>query len=203
DIDELFDLENVNAASQRGSAVIAPELVSTDEPTVFNDEDVTMTMAQTLIKLKVEKARILDEKIDQKLHDEEVQKESFKKLRAAEVLGSQSTQEIPTDDPKEITKEIIRVGGITEAYQIFKDILKGFDREDLVALWNLVKEIFSLVEPIEDKERALWEKDYPLSNAVMILMLSGKLHVEEDSELARDLVMKIFMEANRPRNISF
>nr|GFD54887.1 hypothetical protein [Tanacetum cinerariifolium] len=50
DIDELFDLENVNAASQRGSAVIAPELVSTDEPTVFNDEDVTMTMAQTLIK---------------------------------------------------------------------------------------------------------------------------------------------------------
>nr|GEY61367.1 hypothetical protein [Tanacetum cinerariifolium] len=48
----------------------------------------------------------------------------------------------------------------------------------------------------------LIEKDYPLSNDVMILMLSGKLQVEEDNKMARDLVMKIFMEANRPRNRS-
>nr|GEV00884.1 hypothetical protein [Tanacetum cinerariifolium] len=69
DIEELFDQENVNAASKGVSAVIALELVSTAEPTVFDDEDVTMTMAQTLIKLKADKARILDEKIAQKLHD--------------------------------------------------------------------------------------------------------------------------------------
>nr|GEZ49112.1 hypothetical protein [Tanacetum cinerariifolium] len=50
------------------------EDVSAVEPTVFNDEDVVMTMAQTLIKLKVEKAKLLDEHIAQKLHDEEVQK---------------------------------------------------------------------------------------------------------------------------------
>nr|GFA92833.1 hypothetical protein [Tanacetum cinerariifolium] len=31
------------------------------EPTVFDDEEVTITMAQTLIKMKAEKARILDE----------------------------------------------------------------------------------------------------------------------------------------------
>nr|GEY78082.1 hypothetical protein [Tanacetum cinerariifolium] len=147
--------------------------------------------------------------------------------------------------------KIIRVGGITEAYQIFEDILKGFDREDLVVLWNLVKEKFSSAVPREDKEKALWvklkrlfepdvddvlwklqiymhapltwklysdcgvhhvssirghdifmltEKDYHLSNVVMILMLSGKLQVEEDNEMARDLVMKIFMEANKPRS---
>nr|GEV71274.1 hypothetical protein [Tanacetum cinerariifolium] len=98
-------------------------------------------------------------------------------------------------------------------------------REDLVALWNLVKENFSLAVPSEDKEKALWvelkrlfepdvddvlwklqrymhapltrklyidcgvrhvssikghgifmltEKDHPLLNGVMILMLSGK-----------------------------
>nr|GEZ47742.1 hypothetical protein [Tanacetum cinerariifolium] len=100
-------------------------------------------------------------------------------------------------------------------------MLKGFDREDLVALWNLVKEKFSLAEPNEDKEKhygdcvvyhvsstrghdifMLTEKDYPLSNAFMILMLSGKLQVEEDNEMARDLVMKIFMEANKPRSRS-
>nr|GEZ51347.1 hypothetical protein [Tanacetum cinerariifolium] len=48
----------------------------------------------------------------------------------------------------------------------------------------------------------LTEKDYPLSNVVMILMLNGKLQVEEDNEMARDLVMKIFMEANKPKSRS-
>nr|GEV37181.1 hypothetical protein [Tanacetum cinerariifolium] len=147
--------------------------------------------------------------------------------------------------------KIIRVGGFTEAYQIFEDMLKGFDREDLVALWNLVKEKLSTIVPKEDKEKALWvelkrlfkpnaanvfwklqrymhapltwklctncrvhhvsstrrhdifmliEKDYPLSDSVMILMLSTKLQVDEDCEMARDLVMKIFMEANKPKS---
>nr|GEY76526.1 hypothetical protein [Tanacetum cinerariifolium] len=224
--------------------------------------------------------------------DETPLQESFKKLKAVEVLGSESTQEIPSNDPKEMSEEdvqnmleiipvsefkvealqvkyhiidweihtkgsrtywkIIRVGGITEAYYSFEDMLKGFDREDLVALWNLVKEKFSSAVPIVDKEKALWvelkrlfepdaddvlwklqrymhyplawklytncgvhqvssttrrhdmfmltKKDYPLSNVVMILMLSGKLQVEEDNEMARDLVMKIFMEANKPKS---
>nr|GFD34461.1 hypothetical protein [Tanacetum cinerariifolium] len=35
-----FVKENVNAASKRVSAVIAHKLVSTAEPTVFDDEDV-------------------------------------------------------------------------------------------------------------------------------------------------------------------
>nr|GEU33981.1 uncharacterized mitochondrial protein AtMg00810-like [Tanacetum cinerariifolium] len=344
--------ENANAASNGVSVV---------KLTVFDDKEVVMTMAQTLIKLKAEKAKLFDEQISQKLHDEEVQKviakdkqekddmeraqvkyqslkkklvfiaqarknmiiylknmagykmehfkgmtydkvrpifkreykkvqtlfkpdkdveepkkkkvanetllrESFKKLRAAKVSGCESTQEIPSNDPKEMSKEdvqnmleiipvfefkvealqvkypiidweihiegsrtywkIIRVGGITEAYQ---DMLKGFDREDLVALWNLVKEKFSTAVPSVDKEKALWveikrlfvpdaddvlwklqrhdmfmltEKYYPLSNAVMILMLSGKLQAEEDNEMARDLVMKIFMEANKPKSRS-
>nr|GEY81155.1 hypothetical protein [Tanacetum cinerariifolium] len=52
--------------------------------------------------------------------------------------------------------KIIRVGGITKAYHIFEDMLKGFDREDFVALWNLVKEKFSLAVPSKDKEKALW-----------------------------------------------
>ncbi|GJU96225.1 putative ribonuclease H-like domain-containing protein [Tanacetum coccineum] len=43
------------------------------------------------------------------------------------------------------------------------------------------------------------EKDYPLTSEVMMLMLSRRLQVEEDSEMARDLVKKIFIEANRSR----
>ncbi|GKD76243.1 hypothetical protein Tco_1334525, partial [Tanacetum coccineum] len=52
--------------------------------------------------------------------------------------------------------KIIRVGDHTEVYQIFEDMLKNFDRDDLVKLWELVKERFSLTEPTHDKERALW-----------------------------------------------
>nr|GEW84774.1 hypothetical protein [Tanacetum cinerariifolium]GFC22808.1 hypothetical protein [Tanacetum cinerariifolium] len=133
-------------------------------------------------------------------------------------------------------------------------MLKGFDREDLVALWGLVKGKFSSTVPNVDKEKALWvefkrlfepdaedvmwklqrcmhylitwklytncgvhhvssttirhdmfmftEKDYPLSNRVMTMMLSAKLQVEEDSEMARDLVMKKFKEANKPKSRS-
>ncbi|GJU67837.1 hypothetical protein Tco_1254096 [Tanacetum coccineum] len=43
-----------------------------------------------------------------------------------------------------------------EAYQFFEDMLKVFDREDLVKLWSLVKERFSSTEPTDDKERILW-----------------------------------------------
>nr|GEX84039.1 hypothetical protein [Tanacetum cinerariifolium] len=50
----------------------------------------------------------------------------------------------------------VKVGGIIEAYQSFEGMLKGFDREDLVALWRLVKEKFSLAVPNVDKEKALW-----------------------------------------------
>nr|GFA29129.1 reverse transcriptase domain-containing protein [Tanacetum cinerariifolium] len=102
-------------------------------------------------------------------------------------------------------------------------MLKDFDREDLDDLWRLVKERFSTIVPTVDKDKALWlysncgvyqvssttrrpdmymlvEKDYPLSDGVMILMLSRRQQVEKDSEMARDLVMKIFMKANQPKS---
>nr|GFD23060.1 hypothetical protein [Tanacetum cinerariifolium] len=42
---ERLNQEDVNAASKGVSVVSAPELVSVAEPTVFDDEDVIMTMA--------------------------------------------------------------------------------------------------------------------------------------------------------------
>ncbi|GKF24244.1 hypothetical protein Tco_0076566, partial [Tanacetum coccineum] len=48
----------------------------------------------------------------------------------------------------------------------------------------------------------LVEKDYPLPRGFMAIMLANKLQVEEDREMARNLVMKIFTQANRPRSSS-
>nr|GEY71370.1 hypothetical protein [Tanacetum cinerariifolium] len=228
--------EDVNAASKG---------VSTAEPIVFDDEEVTITMAQTLIKLKYDdkeenidwnvvaeqvqerhrdnirkyqslkkkpvsmaqarknmiiylknmdgykiehfKGKTYDkgrpifkreykkvqtlfnpdkdveEPKKKRVADETLLQESFKKLKAVEVSGSESTQEIPSNDLKEMYEEDVQ-----NMHDMFM----------------------------------LTEKDYPLSNAVMTLMLSAKLQVEEDNEMARDLVMKIFIEDNRQKSKS-
>nr|GEV73164.1 ribonuclease H-like domain, reverse transcriptase, RNA-dependent DNA polymerase [Tanacetum cinerariifolium] len=287
--------------------------VSDAEPTVFDDEEVTMTMAQTLIKMKAEKARLLNEQIAKRLHDEEVEQaaarekqeqddlekakhldnirkyqslkrkpvfvaqarknmiiylknmagykiehfrgmtydkvrpifereynkvqtlfkpdkdveepqkkrvaeetllqESFKKLKAVKVSGSESTHDTPTNNPKEISEEDVK--NMLEIVPLSEFKVEALQvKEDLDALWRLVKEKFSTTVPNVDKEKALWvelkrhdmfmltEKNYPLSNGVMTLMLSAKLQVKEDSDMARDLVMKIFMEANKPKSRS-
>nr|GEW27316.1 hypothetical protein [Tanacetum cinerariifolium] len=174
---------------------------------MFDDEEVTMTMAQTLIKIKAKKSRLLDEQMAQRLHDEEVKKAAAREkqekddLERAQVLQQQKYQslkrkpvsiaqarknmiiylknmagykmehfrgmtydkvkypiidwEIHSEGSRSYWK-IIRVGSFTEAYQSFEYMLKGFDREDLVSLWSLVKEKFSLAVPNVDKEKALW-----------------------------------------------
>nr|GEW30035.1 hypothetical protein [Tanacetum cinerariifolium] len=62
---------------------------------VFDDEEVTMTMAQTLIKMKAEKVRLMDEEMAKRLHDEEVkqaverEKQEKGDLEKAKVLQKQ------------------------------------------------------------------------------------------------------------------
>nr|GEV68965.1 hypothetical protein [Tanacetum cinerariifolium] len=266
----------------------ADKEVNVVETTVFNDEEVTMPMDQTLIKMKAEKARLLDEQMAKRLHDEEVEqaaagekqeKEDLEKAKVlqkqyedkqenidwntvaeqmqekhlVEVSGSHSTQDTSTHDPKEMSKEdvknMLKIIPVTE----FK-VESLQVKEDLDALWILDKERFSTALPIVDKEKALWvklkrlfepdaddviwklqrymhypimwklhsncgvhqvssttrrrdmymltENDYPLSSGIMTLMLSTRLQVEEDSEMARDLVTKIFMKANQPKSKS-
>ncbi|GKD57492.1 hypothetical protein Tco_1290879 [Tanacetum coccineum] len=61
--------------------------------------------------------------------------------------------EVYTKESRKYWK-IIRVGDHTKVYQFFKDMLKNFDRDDLVKLWDLVRERFSSIEPTDDKERS-------------------------------------------------
>nr|GEU76139.1 hypothetical protein [Tanacetum cinerariifolium] len=126
----------------------------------------------------------VEEPKKKRVADETPLQESFKKLRAAEVSGSESTQEIPSNDPKEIFEEDVQ------------------NMLEIVPVSEFKVEALQVKYPIIDWEIHTEEKDYLVSNAVMILMLSGKLQVEEDNEMARDLVMKIFMAANKPKSIS-
>ncbi|GKA79069.1 hypothetical protein Tco_0785606, partial [Tanacetum coccineum] len=63
--------------------------------------------------------------------------------------------EIYTEGTRKYWK-IIRDGNYTEVHHFFDDMLKAFDRDDLVMLWSLVKEKFNLTEPTDDKEREIW-----------------------------------------------
>nr|GFB24674.1 hypothetical protein [Tanacetum cinerariifolium] len=296
DVDTVVEIDADIQGRMEEDVIVFKEITAAKpEPNVFDDEEVTMTMAQTLKKMKAKKARIIDEQLAKKLEDEEIEQavarekqekndfkraqelqqqkyqslkrkpifvaqarknmivylknmdghkiahfkepakkkgaeqkllqESLKKLRAeVEASGSHTTQEdTPTDDAKKMSEEdvmnmlqiipVAEVGGITQAYRSVEDMLKDFDREDLDTLWRLTKEKFSTAMPTEDKEKALLielkrlhdifmfpEKDYPLTDVVLLQMLSRKLQVDEDCEMDRDLVMKIFMEANKPKS---
>nr|GEV95065.1 hypothetical protein [Tanacetum cinerariifolium] len=194
---------------------------------------------QTFLKPDID-----EEPTKKKVAKETLLQESFKKLRAeVEVSGSHSTQDTPTDDPKEMSKEdvknmqqiipvselkvealqvkyphidweiysegsraywiIIIVGEITQAYWSFEDMLQDFDREDLDALWRLTKENCGVHQVSSTRRHDIFmfpEKDYPMTDVVLLLILSTKLQVDEDYKMARDLVMKIFMEANKPKS---
>ncbi|GJU51895.1 hypothetical protein Tco_1221450 [Tanacetum coccineum] len=156
--------------------------------------------------------------------------------------------EIYTEGTRKYWK-ITGVGNHTEVHHFFDDMLKAFDRDDLVMLWSLVKEKFNSTKPTDDKEREIWvelkrlfkpdiddelwklqkhihdltwklydscgvhhmftkkgidiymlvEKEYPLSRGTLTLMLVANLLVDQDNEMSRELLRKIFMQAERPR----
>nr|GEU55132.1 B3 domain-containing transcription repressor VAL2 isoform X1 [Tanacetum cinerariifolium] len=88
-----------------------------------------------------------------------LQEESSKRQKTEE--GSKSTEEPKADEiSQEDLQQMMMIVPVEEVYvealQNFVDMLKRFDRDDLVKLWDLVKERFSTTEPIDDKEKALW-----------------------------------------------
>ncbi|GJS81165.1 hypothetical protein Tco_0747706, partial [Tanacetum coccineum] len=184
---------------------------------------------------------------------QELNQESSKRQKIGE--GSEPAEELKDKESDELSQEqlqqkIIRVGDHTKVYQFFEDMLQNFNRDELVKLWDLVRERFSLTEPTDDKERALWvelkrlfepdtddllelqrymhdpltwrlyntcgvhyvstetglnifmlvEKDYPMTRGFPMLMLVNKLQVDQHSEMADELLRKVFILANRPRH---
>ncbi|GJY50776.1 integrase, catalytic region, zinc finger, CCHC-type containing protein [Tanacetum coccineum] len=86
----------------------------------------------------------------------ELDHEGSKRKKTNEASGS--VQEQPEEElSQEDLQQMMMVVPVEEVYvEALQDMLKIFDRDDLVMLWNLVKERFSSTEPTDDKERALW-----------------------------------------------
>ncbi|GKA73888.1 hypothetical protein Tco_0780190 [Tanacetum coccineum] len=92
--------------------------------------------------------------------------------------------------------EIIRANGSTKSYKIFTEMLDDFDRQDELDLYRLVKERFETAS-LEGYDKLLWgdlitvfelNKTYPLTQEMLLRMLSGKLEVDNESEMAFELL---------------
>nr|GEY91584.1 hypothetical protein [Tanacetum cinerariifolium] len=94
DADENVILIDVNTAVEIDADtqgmmkedVTASKEINATEPTVFDDEEVTMTMAQTLIKMKAKKQRILDEQMAKRLQDVEIKQVAAREKQEKEDL---------------------------------------------------------------------------------------------------------------------
>nr|GEX63020.1 hypothetical protein [Tanacetum cinerariifolium] len=156
-------------------------------------------------------------------------KEESERLKRKGIRFEQDSakkQKTSEEVPKEKLKEMIELIPVEEVYvealQVKHPITdwKHFDREDLNQLWALVKESLSNKSATSDREKELWlydtcgvhhvstkdqdifmliEKDYPLRKGLAIVMISYKLQVENYSQMASDLILKIHKIANRPR----
>ncbi|GJU28520.1 hypothetical protein Tco_1167141 [Tanacetum coccineum] len=170
---------------------------------------------------------------------QELNQESSKRQKIRE--GSEPTEESKDKESDELSQEQLQQLIII----VPEEGMNNFDKDDLVKLWDLVRERFSSTEPTNDKERALlvklkrlfehdtddllelqrymhdpltWrlydtcgihhvftktvldifmlaEKDYPMTRGLLMLMLVNKLQVDQHSEIADELLRKIFILA--------
>nr|GFA60032.1 hypothetical protein [Tanacetum cinerariifolium] len=72
-IQDDLGVELQGRLEEKDEVNVAAKEVNAADPTVFDDEEVTMTMAQTLIKIRAKKARLLDEQMAKRLHNEKVE----------------------------------------------------------------------------------------------------------------------------------
>nr|GEW59347.1 hypothetical protein [Tanacetum cinerariifolium] len=92
-----------------------------------------------------------------------LQEESSKRQKTKE--GSKLIEEPKVDEKsQEDLQQMMMIVPVEEVYvkalQVKYPIIdwERFDKDDLVKLWEIIKERFSTTEPTDDKEKALWVK---------------------------------------------
>ncbi|GKC14803.1 hypothetical protein Tco_1011585 [Tanacetum coccineum] len=116
--------------------------------------EITMRRVQTFHPIESEGDKtVLELTTGSSKRDAEVEldHESSKKQKTNKASGS--VQEQPEEEESELPQEDLQQIPMEE---IFAEMLKKFDRDDMVKLWDLVKERFSTTEPTDDKEKELW-----------------------------------------------
>nr|GFA95183.1 hypothetical protein [Tanacetum cinerariifolium] len=149
---------------------------SATEPTMFDDKEVTITMVQTLIKMKAKKARLFDEQMAKRLHDEEVkQAVAREKQEKDDMEKDKVRQQQYVDKQENIDWNVV-------VEQMQKKHLDNIRYMDYPIMWKLhsnngVHQVSSTTRRHE--MCMLTEKDHPLSNGVMTLILSTRYKLKK------------------------
>ncbi|GJZ10659.1 reverse transcriptase domain-containing protein [Tanacetum coccineum] len=78
--------------------------------------------------------------------------------------------------------QIIRADGSSKNYKVFSEMLDDFDRQDVMDLYRLVQESTGVAIHM------MIEKKYPLTQEMLSRMLSRRLEVDHESEMAYELL---------------
>nr|GFA88843.1 hypothetical protein [Tanacetum cinerariifolium] len=167
-----------------------------------------------LEKEQVKKQKLSEEAPESKSHTEEVSEDRIKEMMQLVPVEDVYVQALQVKHPiidwkvhsegERTYWQIMRLGGSTACYQFFVDLLRQLDREDLNQLWALLYDLSGVHHVIaKDKEIfMLVEKDYPLRRGLALVMISYRLQVKNHSQMAEDLIKKIYNIANTPRKQS-
>ncbi|GJY64782.1 hypothetical protein Tco_0466242 [Tanacetum coccineum] len=113
-----------------------------------------------LKSLSFEQVKEIFETTLRKVQLKSLSEELVKRQKIGEASGSgKESVEKEKELSEEELQKLLVIVPVEEVYvedlQIFAKMLKKFDRDDLVKLWDLVKKRFSTTEPTDDKEKEL------------------------------------------------
>nr|GEW69621.1 hypothetical protein [Tanacetum cinerariifolium] len=148
--------------------------------------------------------------ISKKRTKEEFDQESSMRQKTSE--SSELAKEPRDKEADELSQEELQQIRIIVPVEIWVELKRLFEPDTNDELWKLQKHILALTWKLYDSCRVhhvstkkgidiymLVEKEYPLSRGTLTLMLVAKLLVDQDNEMSRELLKKIFMQAERPR----
>ncbi|GJV79943.1 hypothetical protein Tco_1515813 [Tanacetum coccineum] len=123
---------------------------------------------------------------------------TMKRIGEGSEPAEESKDELSQEQLQQLMIIVLEEGMNVEALQTKYPIMTYLTRDDLVKLWSLVHERFNSTEPTKDKERELW---YEVERGCYQMMIysNGSFIVDEYSVMADELLRKIFILANRPR----
>ncbi|GJY39455.1 hypothetical protein Tco_0425819 [Tanacetum coccineum] len=189
--------------------------VSTAEP---NYELATKLQEQEREELTIEEMSNWKFKRDA---EEELDQESSKRQKTSE--SSELAEEPRVKEADELDDLVMLWSLVKEKFnstesadgkerEIWVELKRLFEPHTDDELWKIQKHIHDLTWRLYDScgvhhvstEKGidiymLVEKEYPLSGGTLTLMLVAKLLVDQDNEMSKELLRKIFMQAERPR----
>ncbi|GJU04139.1 hypothetical protein Tco_1114477 [Tanacetum coccineum] len=180
-----LDAAHASDVSTAGAAVTTDGAsISTDSPPrVSTTKDISI--AETLMYIRRSAAKDKAAGSSKRDAEEELDQGSSKRQKTSE--NSEPAEESKKKEDDELSQE--------ELQQLMIIVLE----EGMNRLYDTCG-----VHHVSTKDGIdiymIVEKEYPLSRGVLTQMLAAKLLVEENNEMSRELLRKIFMMAERPRS---